>query len=533
MLEPAPASATHAASVALRGKLNELHRRRAREHLLDYVHRTTPDYEAAPVHVEMAEALEAVERGEITRLLLTVPVRHGKTLLVSKRFALWFMARNPGRHVIHASYGADLAQDAGRALRNLARDPRHLEIFPEAKLSADSGRVDHWQLATGGEYVCAGVDGPILGRGFHLGICDDLLKGTAAARSPKLRDGVWRWYLDDFLSRREHPHAIIMVTARWSDADPAGRILEIMDAGGERWHVLNYPALDEHDNALAPSLIPRSQLVETRAQVPSATWQALYQGNPTPDQGILFKAEGEQLYDGFPRWDAATRQWFIGERPLRIYASSDWALNPHESADWTVHLIVGMDDRGVLYALDLWRQQESPEVSAKAMLDLYVKWEPVVWAEENSIVEKGIGPLVLRLAHERKLYGMNRQGFSSARDKVHKASAIIGLWNMGRVKLPREAPWKPAMVHELLRFDHGRWDDQVDAWGLQGRLIAGMHGGVVPWAQPDEPPGPGVVIKLHADQEGVPGARAITFDELFAAEKRWDRGNRRRGGLAL
>ena len=31
----------------------------------------------------MAEALEAVERGELTRLLLTVPVRHGKTLLVT------------------------------------------------------------------------------------------------------------------------------------------------------------------------------------------------------------------------------------------------------------------------------------------------------------------------------------------------------------------------------------------------------------------------------------------------------------------
>ena len=104
---------------------------------------------------------------------------------------------------------------------------------------------------------------------------------------------------------------------------------------------------------------------------------------------------------------------------------------------------------------------------------------------------------------------------------------------MGRVKLPREAPWKPAMVHELLRFNRGRWDDQVDAWGLQGRLIAGMNGGIVPWFQPDEPPGPGVVIKLRADQEDVPGARAITFDELFAAQKRWDRGDRRRGGLAL
>ena len=419
--QPVLDNSSHAASVALRGKLDELHRRRARDHLIDYVHRTMPDYVAAPVHREMAECLEAVDRGEIKRLLLTVPVRHGKTLLVSKRFVLWYMARHPGHHVIHASYGADLAQDAGRALRNLARDPRHLEVFPEAELSADSGRVDHWQLATGGEYVCAGVDGPILGRGFNLGICDDLLKGTAAARSAVQRDAVWRWYLDDFLSRREHPNAIIFVTARWSDADPAGRILEGMEAGGEQWTVLNYPALDENENALAPDLIPAEQLIETRALVSPATWQALYQGNPVPDEGILFKAEGETLYDGVPRWDAASRQWYIGDLPLRVYASSNWALSPHAEADWTVHLIVGMDPHGTLWALDLWREQASPEVSAEAMLDLFEKWQPVVWAEENSVVEKGIGPLVLRMAHERGLYSMNRQGFSSASDKVTKA----------------------------------------------------------------------------------------------------------------
>ena len=86
MMATATADATHAAQVALRGSLDELHRRRARDRLLDYVDRTMPGYVPAPVHREMAEALEAVERGEITRLLLTVPVRHGKTLLVSKRF---------------------------------------------------------------------------------------------------------------------------------------------------------------------------------------------------------------------------------------------------------------------------------------------------------------------------------------------------------------------------------------------------------------------------------------------------------------
>ena len=88
------------------------------------------------------------------------------------------------------------------------------------------------------------------------------------------------------------------------------------------------------------------------------------------------------------------------------------------------------------------------------------------------------------------------------------------------------------MVHELLRFDGGRWDDQVDAWGLQGRCIAGMTGGIVPWVVPDEPPGPGVVVKLHPSQPLILGSREITFDELFTAQKRWDRRDPRRGGFA-
>ena len=499
--------------------LDEVEVADARERLIPYVMRTTPDYRAAAVHHEMADALEAVERGEITRLLLTVPVRHGKTLLVSKRFVLWYMARNPGRHVMHCSYGADLATDAGRALRNLARDHRHLEIFPEAKMAEDSGRVDHWQLATGGEYVCAGVDGPIAGRGFNLGICDDLLKGSEAARSELQRDNVWRWYLDDFLSRRQHPNAIIFVTARWHEADPAGRIIERMEEGGEKWHVVNYPSLDEDDAALAPELIPREQLIETRAQVSPATWSALYQGNPTPDSGVLFNADAVHYYDDAPRWDDATRQWYVGDRPLRVYAASDWALSPHARADWSVHLIVGMDDKGTLWALDLWRKQASPEVTAAALLDLAARWKPVAWAEENSVVEKGVGPLVDRMARERGVYH-NRLPYSSATDKVTKAQSIIGMWNAGRVRLPKAAPWTGDMVKEMLRFDRGRWDDQVDCWALAGRMISGMVGGRHPKAAG---PGKGVVVMFPGNKALPEGMRAATWDDLHKINEREDR----------
>ena len=85
---------------------------------------------------------------------------------------------------------------------------------------------------------------------------------------------------------------------------------------------------------------------------------------------------------------------------------------PRKRADWTVHLVVGMDDLGTLWALDLWRKQASPEVSATAMLDLYEKWQPTWFGPRKTpIVEKGIGPLVLRMSHERKALRHEQAGF--------------------------------------------------------------------------------------------------------------------------
>ena len=218
----------------------------------------------------------------------------------------------------------------------------------------------------------------------------------------------------------------------------------------------------------------------------------------------------------------------MGDRPLRIYAASDWALSPHAKADWSVHLVVGMDDKGTLWALDLWRKQASPEVTAAALLDLAERWKPVLWAEENSDVEKRVGPLVDRMARERGVYP-NRLRYSSATDKVTKAQSIIGMWNAGRVRLPRAAPWAGDMVKEMLRFDRGRWDDQVDAWSLCDRMISGMVGGRHPTPAG---PGKGVVVMFPGNKELPEGMRAATWNDLHKINEREDR-NRPSGSLRL
>ena len=52
---------------------------------------TFPRYVAAPLHHPIASQRERVERGEIDRLMLLVPPRHGKSELASLRFPAWFL----------------------------------------------------------------------------------------------------------------------------------------------------------------------------------------------------------------------------------------------------------------------------------------------------------------------------------------------------------------------------------------------------------------------------------------------------------
>jgi hypothetical protein len=77
-----------------------LRRRKARESIIGYAEYVQPGYEADPFHELLGAKLEAVERGEIDRLIINTPPRHGKSQLASIHFPAWFMSRNAGTNVI-------------------------------------------------------------------------------------------------------------------------------------------------------------------------------------------------------------------------------------------------------------------------------------------------------------------------------------------------------------------------------------------------------------------------------------------------
>ena len=451
----------------IRKLLSERRLRSARKNLIPYVQSTFPKYKVAKHLVEIASHLEAVERGEIDRLIIVEPPRHGKSQLVSMRFPVWYLGRNPKSQIIHCAYGGDLATDFGRELRNLMGRIEHCETFPNLRLSPDSKAKDLWHTEDGGVYVAAGVGGPITGRGADLLLIDDPVKSREEADSELMRNKTWNWYTNDAYTRLMPDSSIIVISTRWHEDDLVGRLLRAQNEGGDSWTVLHHPAINAAGEALWPEQFPLKEL-ERRRRVLTMTqgaraWQSLYQGDPTPDEGVYF--ERSWLRRGVPPEYAS----------MKYYGASDYAVTA-DGGDYTVHGVIGIDRIERMWLVDLWRKQTSSDKWIPPLLDMMQKWKPIRWAEEGGQIDKAVGPFLLREQMRRKIYTQRVQ-FTSSRDKPSRARSIQGRIAMRGLWLPYAAPWSDTVESELLKFPTGTYDDIVDFLSLIGRMIAGLEAG--------------------------------------------------------
>lgn len=435
-----------------------LDRREARRNLIAFTEYTLPGYQAANHHRRIADALEAVERGDIDRLMITMPPRHGKSELASRRFPAWYMGRNPRKNIITASYNIDLAMDFGREVRNIVASPEYQRLFP-ANLAQDSKAANRWHTESGGAYVAAGVGTSITGRGANVLLIDDPLKDREEADSELRRQRIWDWYTSTAYTRLAPGGAVVLIQTRWHEDDLAGKLLSLQGKGGDRWELLSLPAIDQEGQALWPEFYDVAALTRIRDVVGPRDWGALYQQQPAPDEGNFFKREWLQFYDDLP----ANVHW---------YGASDYAVTDG-GGDFTVHLTAAADAKGNVYLADLWRMQTTPDVWVEAVLDAMAKREPLVWAEEQGQIIKSVGPFLDRRAAERGIY-CAREQFPSASDKATRARSFQARMASGKVFLPRNAPWVAEFISELLTFPAGKNDDQVDAASLLFRLLAEM-----------------------------------------------------------
>lgn len=444
--------------------------------LIAYAAYQWPGYRDASHHRLIARHLEAVERGDITRLMITMPPRHGKSMLASEFFPAWYLGRNPDHYVVTATYAQELADDFGRKVKNQIEDASFQAIFPGVGLADDSksakrfhiegsdGGYEH-SLAQRGAFYAVGVGGPLTGRGAHLLLIDDPVKNREDAESEVIRKKTKDWYTSTAYTRLMPGGRIVIIQTRWHEDDLTGWLQ--LEHGHEDWTVLDLPAINDAGKALWPEQYDVPALEKIKQAIGPRDWSALYQQRPSPETGDYFKREWLHSYEVAPP-----------RSHMNIYGASDYAVTA-DGGDFTVHVIVGLDPMGRLYVLDMWRGQSASDEWVEAFCDLVIKWKPIGWAEETGQIKSGVGPFLMRRMMERKAY-VAREAFPTRGDKAIRAQSIRGRIALNGLYLPKNAPWVSDLISEMMSFPVGVHDDQVDALGLAGQLLDRMLSGAVP-----------------------------------------------------
>lgn len=436
----------------------EIAARQSRASLLAFTEATHPRYNTGKPHRIIAAQLERVERREIDRLMLLCPPRHGKTELASRRYPAWNIGRNPARQIIAASATETFATDVGREVRNIIRTEEYGGIFPNVTLSEDSTAAGRWTTNKGGVFAAVGVGSQILGKGADDFIIDDPFATMEDAQSEVKRKRVIEWYQGSVYNRLQPGGTIVLINHRMHEDDLSGYLIEQQNHGGDKWEIVELPAVDMQGEALWPEAYPIETLRRIQANTLPRFWSGLYQQRPQPDEGTFFQREWFQTWGQLPA--------------LRYYGTSDYAVTDG-GGDYTVHRIWGVDAGGALYRVDGWRGQATSDVWIERKLDLIARYRPMAWFGESGVIRRAVEPMLMRRMTERRLF-CRMEWISSINDKPTRARSFQAMAASGRVYFEPGAD-----LGEFLAFPAGKHDDEVDTAGMIGRALDQAHPALV------------------------------------------------------
>lgn len=344
-----------------------------RRGLLEFIHYTKRDYQAAKHHILLCQLAERLVYGRDQRIIINLPPRHGKSEIFSIRLPAFYLGVHPEKQIIHTSYALSLSNEFSRQVRSLIRDDyRYQRLFPQTKLDPDRQRIDDWKTTKGGGWLGRGVEGGISGHGGDLILGDDLHK-EGDERSPDTLRSTAEWYASALRTRLMPGGNIGIIHTRWHTRDMTGSLLakELENEFADKWEVFTLPALALDNDPLGrlpgePLWAERYDTAALKAIESNSDyyWHALYQQQPLDELGAKFNREDFQRYMHTDSYMPYTGAWMF-----------DLALSEKEAADYSAFARTMFDDEGgQLFFSNIHRLHDPfPVVKAKIieLMDAY------------------------------------------------------------------------------------------------------------------------------------------------------------------
>ncbi len=481
-------------------------------------------------HLLMISSLiaTALAKGN-ARIAISVPPRHGKSLLLSIYTPLWILDWNPAAKIMLTSYGAELAEEFSVMAREIARDKAHMLRF---KLNRDKQQASQWRTTAGGSVYASGVGGSQTGRGADVLLVDDYIKNAKDASSQTIREDAWEWFTSTALTRIEPGGSCLVVATRWNLDDIIGR-LKVRAAAQQNpdrpinemaaqsfldpslqtdfdvgnWIFIELPALAlENDplnrkvgEPLWPERYDIPQLRSLKAILGAYFWASVFQQNPVP------KASG-----GFTRDQLAVIDKCPSPASLRILRSWDLAAS-EDGGDYTVGTLIAEDDNfGLTYILDVIRVQYSSGQVETLVIDTANNdgHDVAIHMEQ----EPGSAGKTVIDSFAKKLKGFKFSGKRSTGPKHIRAQQFFAAAENGTVRLLR-GKWNSIFLDECELFPSVDHDDQVDATSAgYNKLNEKRYKGVV-WGRLTGT-NPKSQLQAASPAQGAPKAKKLSKGSL-------------------
>lgn len=454
-------------------------------------------------HVDMmCEYLLAVERGEIKRLIINVPPRSLKSLVVNVAWTAWLLGHNPGERILSTSYSLKLSTDNSIKTRLILEHPFYKKLFPNTRIARDQNEKMQFTTTARGhrQAISTGAKG-VTGFGGNILIVDDL-SSTDDARSDDVHAGQIEWYDFSFSNRLNNKKtgAIVVIMQRLREDDLTGHL---MGQGG--WVRVKLPVINESKNDIV------FRRFEHRGKV--YTFKAgayLHEERMDRDYIESEKKKGEFYFAGqflqnpVPAGGGIIKKSWLkpwpceAEMPRMLYVlqSYDTAFTEKTEGDPTGCLTLGVFDTnrparaqgapawdaaqqlppvyGIM-VLDWWGEHLGfPALKKRVMLDYKAttgRVSRLPFGVNNKHVDllliekKGSGQSLIQELQLAKLPVLE---YMPTTDKVVRAHAVSPIVEAGKVYVPegpkkREfADWVQPWVKEVTSFPRAPHDEAMD-----------------------------------------------------------------------
>ncbi len=438
-----------------------------------FVREVYPFVELTPFHRTYYRLLEAFALGRVSRLIVTMPPQHGKSLGSTTLLPAYLLGLDPDLRVAIASYSASLATRFNRRVQRIIDSAEYGALFPDTRLkqgTKPSGYIrtsdEAEVVGHAGSILSVGREGSLTGNRVDCFILDDLYKDAMEANSPLIRDNCWEWYTSVVRTRMHNHSRELIVFTRWHEEDLIGTLsklepvvpftswAQLDELPREGWLHLNFEALQRSaPNEVDPrtegeALWPEQQsaeLLEAKRRLDPVRFECMYQGHPSAAEGLLYG-------DHFATYDALPRE---------VVRRANYTDTADAGDDYLCSVSYVVDPDGVIYLTDAVYSREPMELTEQLVAEMLTRSATRTALVESNNGGRGFARAVQRLAPRVKVEWFHQSDNKEARILSHAATVLHNI----RVPAAWRDLWPELYAHLVTyrrQFRANRWHDAAD-----------------------------------------------------------------------